>query len=76
MSDACLHGLWLDHFARSSLRRDVASSSPFLHKACVYPQLDIKGASICCRERGYISAVSEQGPHATCLTFNRLDIEM
>jgi hypothetical protein len=25
---------------------------------CVYPQLDIKGASICCTERGYISTVS------------------
>jgi hypothetical protein len=61
MSVACLYDLWLGHFARSSLRRDVVFSPRFLHNAvrvCVYPQLDIKGASICCTERGYISAVS------------------
>jgi hypothetical protein len=33
MSVACLHDLWLGHFARSSLRRDVTISPPFLHKA-------------------------------------------
>ena len=44
MSVACLHDLWLGHFVRSSLRRDVNSSPPPLHKACVYPQLDIKGS--------------------------------
>ena len=35
MPVACLYGLWLGHFARSSLRRDVAFSPPSLHKACV-----------------------------------------
>ena len=33
MSVACLHRLWRGHFLRSSLRRDVAFSPPFLHKA-------------------------------------------
>jgi hypothetical protein len=31
------------------------SRHPSCTKRCVYPQLDIKGASICCTERGYIS---------------------
>jgi hypothetical protein len=48
MSVACLYGLWLDNFVRSSLRCKVAFSSSSLQKRCVYPQLDIKGASICC----------------------------
>jgi hypothetical protein len=54
-------GVVRGHFARSLLRRDVAFSLatlPAQTKRCVYPQLDIKGASICCTERGYISAVS------------------
>jgi hypothetical protein len=36
------------------------SRHPSCTKRCVYayPQLDIKGASICCTERGYISTVS------------------
>jgi hypothetical protein len=34
-------------------RRGLLLATASLHsKACVYPQLDIKGASICCRERG------------------------
>jgi hypothetical protein len=33
MSVACLYDLWLGHFARSSLRRDVAFSPRFLHNA-------------------------------------------
>jgi hypothetical protein len=33
MSVACLYDLWLGHFARSSLRRDVAFSPCFLHNA-------------------------------------------
>jgi hypothetical protein len=33
MPVACLYGLWLGHFVRSSLRRDVASLPRFLHKA-------------------------------------------
>jgi hypothetical protein len=32
-----LHGLWLGNFVRSSLRRDVAFSPPFLQKRCLYP---------------------------------------
>jgi hypothetical protein len=32
MSVACLYDLWLGHFARSPLRRDVAFSPRFLHK--------------------------------------------
>jgi hypothetical protein len=75
MSVACLHELWLGHFARSPLRRDVAFSPLFLHHACVYPQLDIKGASICCRERGHVRIVTKQRPRATCLPFIKLGIE-
>jgi hypothetical protein len=76
MSVACLHDLWLRHFARSSLRRDVAFSPPSLHKACVYPQLDIKGASIfgAGKEDMHVRIVTKQRPHATCLPFNKLGI--
>jgi hypothetical protein len=62
MSVACLHGLWLGNFIRSPLRCQVAFSPSFLQERCVYPQLDIKGASICCRGRGYISTATKQGP--------------
>jgi hypothetical protein len=39
-------------------RRGVLVTLPAQSGARVYPQLDIKGASICCTERGYISTVS------------------
>ena len=76
MSVACLHGLWFGHFARSFLRRTWRSRHPSCTKRCVYPQLDIKGANICCRERGNISTVYYKRPHATCLPFIKLGIEI
>ena len=75
MSVACLHRLWRGHFLRSFLRRDVAFSPPFLHKAVRVSTTGIKGASICCRERGNISTVYYKRPHATCLPFIKLGIE-
>ena len=51
------------------------SRHPSCTKRCVYPQLDIKGANICCRERGNISTVYSKRPHATCLPFIKLGIE-
>jgi hypothetical protein len=53
------------------------SCHPPLQKAVhVYPQLDIKGASICCRGRGYVSTATKQGPGGTChfsLRFTSVD---
>jgi hypothetical protein len=54
MSAAYLHDLWLCNLARSPLWCEVAFSPSFLQKACLYPQLDIKGTTNCCSERGYI----------------------
>jgi hypothetical protein len=53
MLAAYLHGLWLC-LVRSSFRCEVAFSPSSLQKACLYPQLHIKGASICCRGRGCV----------------------
>jgi hypothetical protein len=40
------------------------------------PQLDIKGARICCRGRGYVSVVTKQGPDGTSPPVNMLGIEI
>jgi hypothetical protein len=76
----CMYDLWLGHFARSSLRRDVAFSPRFfLHKAVRVSttghqgsQYLLQGKRIC----QYSELASQQGPHATCLPFNRLGIEI
>jgi hypothetical protein len=60
MLAAYLHNLWLCSLVRSPFRCEVAFSPSFLHKACLYPQLHITGATNCCRERGHVSAVSWQ----------------
>jgi hypothetical protein len=74
MPAARLHDLWFDNFVRSSLRCDVAFSSSFLQKRCVYLQLYIKGASIRCREKGYVSTVSWQELRGPSSPPNRLGI--
>jgi hypothetical protein len=71
MLAAYLHGLWLGNLVRSSLRRDVAFSPSFLQKAVRVSQLDIKGASISCRERGHVRTATKQGPDSHGLTFEQ-----
>jgi hypothetical protein len=51
------------------------SRRPSCTKRCVYPQLDIKGAGICCTERGYISTVRNQLGIEICLSFDKPGIE-
>jgi hypothetical protein len=63
MSVAYLLDLWLCSLVRSALRCEVAFSSSFLQKEVLVstprdPHLDIKGAGNCCREAGYVTAVS------------------
>jgi hypothetical protein len=52
------------------------SRRPSCTKRCVHPQLDIKGASICCRGRGYVSTSTKQGPDGTGLPLSKLGIEI
>jgi hypothetical protein len=52
-----LHGLWLDNLVRSPLRRarrGVLAILPAEAVLVCIPNLDIKGASIGCREGGYV----------------------
>jgi hypothetical protein len=72
MSVACLHDLWLGHFARSSLQRDVAFSPPFVHKAVRVSTTGHQGSQyLLCRERGYVRIVTKQGPDSHRLTFEQ-----
>jgi hypothetical protein len=62
MSVACLYGLWrglvTSSEASCGLRRDVAFSPPFLHKAVRVSTTGHQGSQyLLCRERGNISTV-------------------